>query len=53
MPREEGRRLVLVVGRAVVAADGSVEKAAALAIVRANVVRLHVGVTVAAEHEEV
>ena len=42
--REEGGRLLTVAGRTVVAGDGSVEKAAALAIVRADVVRLDVEV---------
>ena len=51
--REEGGRLLTVAGRTVVAGDGSVEKAAALAVIRADVVRLHVGVTVAADNEAV
>ena len=49
--REERGDLLAVVGRAIVAGDGSVEKAAALAGVRADVVRLDVGVTVAADDQ--
>ena len=51
MPREEGGRLLTVAGCAVVAADGSVKKAATLGVVRANVVRLDVLMTVTAHHE--
>ena len=50
---EEGGRLLTVAGCTVVAADGSIQKAAALAIVRANVVRVNVGMAVAADDEAV
>ena len=49
--REEGGRLLTVAGRTVVAGDGGVEKAAALAVVRADVVRVDVGVAVAADDQ--
>jgi hypothetical protein len=48
---EEGGRLLTVAGCAVVAADGSVKHARTEAVVGADVVRVDVGVTVAADNQ--